>query len=73
MMELLKKSCYEEYPRMFFDPASKRVVVAFIHLSERYLGFDPISRIWLNVEKMQELRFDECFDIVNPDAKENHE
>lgn len=69
-MDMLKKSNYEENPRMFFDPATKRVVVAFVHRTEDYLGFDPISRIWLNVEKMRELSFDENFDII--ENKEDH-
>lgn len=70
-MELLNAAHYEDRPRFFYDPMSRRVIVGFVHLTEKYLGYDPIARIWFNVDKMDEVKFGENFDIIAPPEKSN--
>lgn len=66
MENLKQKVNYEEYPCMFFDPASKRVIVGYAYKGNDYLAYDPIARIWFNRANMQEIKFDDNFDIVDP-------
>lgn len=62
---LLKRSYYERVPRWFFDPLSKRVLVAYVHRYAKYMAYDPVSRIWFNHELMREIHFDEKFEVVD--------